>query len=568
MKVFLSMTSLYLRSFYNLPDLRRNAGRDGVGDGGSRITGRAMLKLVGIVVLGIIVIFNFGFMFVSMNLIQYDALAPLGLQQFLLLNAVITASLLTLIIGFLTALSSYFMNDNELQFLAMPISPRSFLAAKFCAVYVSEAVFSLFVIGSALVIFGIREQPHFLFYVWGVLAALLVPLPVLSLSYLVQIPLMSFVRFLKNKRTILIIGGVAGLAMAIGFNVYYQRLMGNINNPAWVAAANGPDSVLARIGQLYPPALFSWRALSSPATLRALLNVGFLTVFCIGLPLILFMLLGKSYVASLPGFNEMHIKKMTSSAAHGFLSGKLRRGRVFFSLVRREFVQMNREPVYFLNGPFIIILMPLLLAVMLFSQKDTLMDPELLAILQNSLQGGAGAVLVALAGGFLGSATSISYTAVSRDAKLLPYLKSLPIRADHYFLAKLMHAMIFAIAGVLISVLLFGLVFRLSAFNLLAGALVGLVLSALVNTLGLLLDMVNPRLNWDNPIAALKQNPNSIIMVLGSMLVMGGTGFVVFQFGLSLPQFLLFFGLLPLVLLVLILSRFRSFAFRRLEALE
>ena len=93
--------------------------------------------------------------------------------------------------------------------------------------------------------------------------------------------------------------------------------------------------------------------------------------------------------------------------------------------------------MYLLNGPFVVVLMPVIIGVMLAVQKDAFMsDPDMAGVLA-MLGSGQGAAIAGLVGAFMGTSTSIACTALSRDAKALPFIKSLPISPRTYMLAKL-----------------------------------------------------------------------------------------------------------------------------------
>ena len=560
MKVYFSLAALYIRSFYNLPGKRAP---------GAKLDGKKISKLVGMTVLVLFLLANLGVMFVGLNLGLYESLASVGMQGMLLLNAVVMATVMTLIIGFLTSLSTYYLNDMELQLLAMPIKPRALFAAKFTAVYVSEAIFSLFFILSAMVIFGIKEQPHPLMYLWGTLAAFLVPIPALAACYFLQVPLLSVARFLKNRQTILLVGGVLGLAMGLGFNLYYQTMFSRLaTDPAWIAQnMAGPESLVAQAGRAWPPAYLAWKAMSQPASAQAALSLLGMAAFCLSFLAAAVVVLSGAYAKSLVGFNEVRLRRLGARTGE-YLDRNLRRGHAFGTLVLREVRMMNREPMYLLNGPFIIVLMPVIFGIMLAAQKDAfLSDPDMAGLLA-LLQSGGGAVIAGLAGAFLGSGTSITCTAVSRDAKALPYIKSLPIKAGRYFLAKLAHGLIFGVFGAVAGVGLLTWALGLGASDATAGLAMALGLSALVNMAGLWLDTANPRLKWDNPMAALKQNPNSVIMILGTMGLIGGAGYLAFSQGLSSWQAAAWFGLVPGVAFAALLAAFPAYAERRLTAME
>jgi len=560
MRIYASLSRLYLGSFYNLPGKRAP---------GEKLGAKAVLKGIGVAALVVLVVADLGALFVATNFMLYEALAGVGMQGMLFLNAAVMATMLTMVVGFLTALSTYFMNDMELQLLSMPIPPRALFGAKFTAVYSSEAAFSVFFMATAMIIFGVKEHPHPVFYLWGTLSALLLPLPALAVAYFIQVPLMGAVRFLRNKQAILVVGGVLGIAVALGFNVYYQGMMTRVGDPEWLRTSfAGPDSIMARMGEAYPPAQLIWRAMSHPATGQAALSMLALAAICLAAPALVIFGLGGAYAKSLVGFNESHVRKLTAGRADAFVAREAKRGRVFLSLVAREVRLMNREPMYLLNGPFIIVLMPVIFGIMLAVQKDALLsDPDLAGVMA-MINTGGGAVLAGLIGAFLGSGTSIACTALSRDAKALGYIKSMPIPAGSYMLAKLAHGLAFAAFGAVTGVGLLGWALGLSALDMAAGLAVAVGLSSLINLAGLWLDTANPRLKWDNPMAALKQNPNSVIVILGTMGLMGGAGYLAFTRHLDAGQCALWFGALPALAFVLLLIPYRRFAERKLDSIE
>jgi ABC-2 type transport system permease protein len=564
MSVYPSLARLYIRSFYNIS----GATPRSTGAGLNRNL-KPALKTAGFVALVVLVAGNLGYLFVMLNLGMYKGLATLGMQGLLILNAVVMATMLTFIVGFMTALSTYYLNDMELQLLAMPIQPRALFGAKFTAVYVSEAAFSVFFMAITMVVFGIKESPHPLFYIWGTITALMLPLPVLAASYALQIPLLSTARFLRNKKLIMIVGGVIGISCGLLFNVYFQGMMMRFQDPAALAESiASPASMVTRIGNAYPPALLAWKAMSDPASAAAFGSVLLLIAVCAAGPAMVVVFMSGAYARSLVDFNESYIRKLTRDGARRFIARRIRSGSVFLAMVKREITLMNREPMYLLNGPFIIILMPVIVGVMLLVNGDAMFSDPDMAGVKALIGGGFGSVLAALVGTFMGSSTSIACTAVSRDAKALPFIKSLPVKAATYMLAKFAHAEIFGVFGSVVGVGLIARVLGLDAAGCAAGLLVSLSLSTLLNLGGLWLDTANPRLDWDNPIAAMKQNPNAVIAILGTMGVAAGAGYLAFTTGMRPGAFALWFGVLPAFVTGVLLALYPRYAEKRLSAME
>jgi ABC-2 type transport system permease protein len=134
--------------------------------------------------------------------------------------------------------------------------------------------------------------------------------------------------------------------------------------------------------------------------------------------------------------------------------------------------------------------------------------------------------------------------------------------------AKLAHGLLFAAFGSFLGAGLLAILLGLSAADAMGAIAVALALSALINMAGLWLDTANPRLDWNSPVAAMKQNPNSVIQILGAMLLIGGAGYLSFTMDWSKPLFLLLVGLPAFLLFLGLAWLYRPYAEKRLGRLE
>lgn len=496
---------------------------------------KTILKTVGIAIGSLLLLADFGFLFVMMNLTMYEGLKPVGLQGMLLLNAASTASVLVFIMAFMMALSMFSTSGIESGFLVLPFTPPELLGAKMILVYVTEALLGAFILIVAMVIYGIKEGPPVMFYLNGLLSAFALPLLPTALAYLVIVPLMNASKLFRNKNFILYVGGFLGMGFALAFNFYIQSITSKFGDPQAAAMFANPDSMMARLGKAWLPTWLAWKAFDGAASplgfLAALGNLGLGLGCAAGVA----ALLGRAYVRSLQAYNETSAaKKKPAAAGQGiFGRGMLVRRPLLRTLVVREIRLMNREPMYLLNGPFVMILMPALMAVVFAAQREVL--AEMSAAIGPLLQGPGGYLVPAAFGAFLGSSTSIACTAVSRDAKALPWIRSLPIAPGKYFMAKLLHAEVFAVIGSLIGCGAGIALFHTAALDAVIALLLANIISTALNMGGLWLDTAFPRIRWDNPIAAMKQNPNAIIAILSTMGLVGGL--VAISLFLDLPRY-------------------------------
>jgi len=482
-------------------------------------------KTVGIAALAVFVVADICGVYGYMNWATYTALKSAGMQGLMLLNATITAALLVFVVSFLTALSTYCASKADTNMLALPIKGRDLLGAKMAMVYLADFALAFLLIAIAALIYAIREAPPIGFYFGALLTALTVPLIPLAVIYLILVPLMIATRPLRNKNAVMIAGGIIGTAFALAFNFYIQSATSRMEDSSWVLANfAGPDAILARIGQAYPPAFLAWKSMTAISLLGpfcALAN------FALGLGAtsLVALALGKAYAKSLLGFGEQRIKRVR--ATRSFMVRSFRARPALRSLFLRELRLMNREPVYFMNGPFVIVLMPLILAigVIIMGQNHNAMHD--LGPFLSSWKSQPWAMLASAAfGAFLGSSTSITCTALSRDAKALRYLKALPLNYRDFMLAKFLHGLAFAIFGSFVGGAGCATVLGLGLLDAAGAFLIAIAFSSFACIAGLWLDTANPRLDWDNPIAALKQNPNAMIFILGVMGLIAALGVV------------------------------------------
>ena len=483
---------------------------------------KVLLKAFGWILLAIFLVADFGFMFVMMDVGMYNALAPLGMQSFMLLYAIVVSSVLVFLFAFITSLSFFSSAQYESLFLTMPLRPASILAGRMATVYVIEAPIVFLVMGVAAVIYGINDHPGFGFYLSMLFNTIAMPLVPLAISYLILVPLMSVSRWLRRKNTILYLGGFVGVMVALGFNFYLQKMMARIEDPALLQqllTKNGLN--FAGIANWWPPA---WLAMKAAAKENGIFGAFAATVANLalgaGLTVGVAFVFGKGYVKILANFGEARAVKGRLNRNQ---ADSIFRERPFFlSLVQREIRLMNREPMYFLNGPFVILLLPIIFAITFIAQGDTMRDA--VSQLRPYLAGQASYLIPAGIGIFLAASTSIACTAFSRDAKSLPILKSLPLSPRDIIAAKLAHALVFAAAGIALGTIGGAIMLGITALDTIVALVLAILGSLALNMAGLTLDTFLPRLSWENPMSAMKRNPNTVIMILGTMGLVAGLG--------------------------------------------
>jgi len=567
MKVFFHLLKIYVSSVFNFKNLRMQIQKRKIKNG-ETVTKNSTLKIIGFAILFLVVIAEvlllFGFYVISL----YGSAKAANNMKLLFELATVTVSLVTFVFGFLVTASTYYIGEIEELFLSMPIKPRTLFATKFTATYINGLITSAIFFGLVMAIYGIFERPNVMFYFWGTLCAMLIPLPMIAVAYFVNVLLMRFTRIFKNKNLITAIGAAIGIFLSFGFNYLIQSSTKHgVDFAAMTESIASQTALFETFGSFYPPVKLVGALLVNPLSLKAIVNFILLAAISMVLPAAVIFFMSKLYVSSLVGFGEKKVKRLAAKDVSTYISKNIKSTTPLFSYAKREFVMMNRTPIYLLNGPFMIILLPIALLIPAFAQGLSLesIPPVALYFMSTS----AGVVAVGLAAGVLGSMTNIADTALSRDAKFIPMLKSLPIDVKLFMYAKLIHAMIFAVVAIVMCVGIAAFVFKFTVLHIIFASLVALVFSALLNLVGLFLDTAKPKLLWDNPIAAMKQNMNVAFIMLFNFIIMGLAGLVLFFARNSYTWLLLiYFVFIPGAIFAVLLKPYGIYAERKIHNIE
>ncbi|MFA7573123.1 MAG: hypothetical protein WCY24_05340, partial [Lutispora sp.] len=112
----------------------------------------------------------------------YDIMAGVGQQGLILWTAISLVSLLTFLLGIFFIMGVFFYSNDIELLLPLPLKPWQILGAKFITVLVYEYMSQLVLFAPVLLAYGIKDDANFLYYIYGLLAYLLLPVVPLVFS--------------------------------------------------------------------------------------------------------------------------------------------------------------------------------------------------------------------------------------------------------------------------------------------------------------------------------------------------------------------------------------------------
>lgn len=566
MNVFIQLLKIYTASVFNVKKItafiqkRKKKGDEDE-------THSSPVKLIGIAVLFIVLGVEILIFFGVYALALYRATKAMHNMRLLFEIAVLLASTISLFFGFFTAASTYYIGEIEEHLLSLPIKAHTLCAAKFTATYINAFVTSVCCLAPVILVYGIYENPNIVFYIWAVLCTFFIPLPVVSLCFAFTILLMRFTRFFRNKNVITTIGASIGIILSLVLNYVVQSATETKAFTALAKNLAAQSALLEPYGAYYPPVKLVGGILINPLSFHAVLYACILVILTALPPAFVIFCMSKLYTDSLVGFGEKKIARLGAKEGDAYIKKNIRESAVMVSLVKREFIMMNRTPMYLLNGPFTIVILPVLFVVIFIARGKSFSSiPSSVYAFMN---GSSGFAIVGIIAGFLGAMTNIADTTLSRDAKYIPLIKSLPIDFKTFMYAKLIHAMLFAVFAIVVGVGFLAFVFKLSLLQIIFASLTGFAFSFILNEIALFLDTAHPKLNWDNPVAAMKENANIFFVFLFNSIAAGLTVFAFyFLRGAQTWVVALCFIAFPLLVALLLLKLYGGYAEKSLHSLE
>jgi ABC-2 type transport system permease protein len=238
----------------------------------------------------------------------------------------------------------------------------------------------------------------------------------------------------------------------------------------------------------------------------------------------------------------------------------------------KEWKLLLRTPVYALNGLAGILMGPFFAIIILFARNSGDKDMDFLQYLgqpQYSIYITLGVLAYLL---FVAGMNLAAATALSREGSTFWISRLIPVTPAIQVMGKFLNGLSVSVIGILTTGIIAGFLFKLSLLQAVLVIVLGSIGSLLPVALNLIIDVYHPKLVWNNPAEAMKQNLNGLLGILVSMLSIFVYGLAVYammvlslqewQIYVVLAVFMAFAGALSLKGLMAL----SYWSYRKLEA--
>lgn len=529
------------------------------------------------ILLGLLLIYAFGMFFVmyvmNINAI-YKYLAAINQTSYMPVVALIFATFFIFFFGFTSVASNYYTGTGDEQLLCMPITPTQLFSAKFAVSFVTDAIFGGVLFAIAAGIYGINQHllANPLFYLGTLVTTISFSSIMITVIYLLLILVLLFIPKLRKKAFLNGISSFFIIIFVIIFSIVNSQgsvtdSMGDFED---LQRTLGPSvSVAMSLSKAMPFAEF----LSGAICGKILPILIMLAVFA----LVIFAVIpfcGNLYIKTLNGFADIKSKKLSVQEVQQVINKDVRTQSIFSAFYWRDVKTVLREPTFFANGPLMVFLMPVIMIVSFTIGFAGASGGNFLVEMRADIakffaeispeKFDAFCYFVALGGAaftaFIGNSSSIAVTSFSREGKSMYDLKAMPVQNNIIAKAKFAHAFTYiVISDLIIAVIICAIKFVLQVpitISELLGIVVNMTLinftiSLVLVLVDMFIDTAHPKLQWENPVAAFKQNLNSVVAIFITIAVAGlvvGAGFILPKNQIGETVLIIIFGIIGAIL--------------------
>lgn len=439
-------------------------------------------------------------------------------------------SIFSVLIMFQTVLvcTNIFYFSKDIEFiLPLPIKPTELLISKFITlitgIYISEFIFGII----PLFLYGIYNNYNFLFYINTIIILIIFPLFLSLFISIIMMFVMKISKFIKNKDIFQLI--ITLFLISFIFFIEYKTLGTIIVNNGEIENID-QEQVVEKILD------FNNRIKNSNKyflvinpSINALLNSNFksfIEIFKILLidfiTFYIFILIGKTtYLKDILRNATYLINKKNTKMN---IQKKCKKNNRIKSYIKKEFKNLFRNPMFFMQCiyPVIITLITIIIMGIIIKPKlqQAFLNEEFKNIIGNISFDITTIYLVLGIMQFLFMLSMASLTSFSRDGKNSSFVKYIPITYYKQFICKgIPQILINTFSIIVILGILYFVYPSINLIYLLDIFILGYLLNIINSYIMIIIDLLNPKLEWDSEYALLKQNNNKIFQYVFAIFV-------------------------------------------------
>lgn len=402
------------------------------------------------------------------------------------------ASIILIFTTMRTSKNTLYESKDKDLLLSLPIKTSEILMAKLLYMYLINFVLSTLILLPTFVVYIIKVNPSFIFYLIILLSIFLIPIiPTIIASFIGYF--LARVLPKSNKKNIIEII----LSFIFLFTVFYI-------NSSLTTVMNGisTHSNIIEVIMKY---------LSYPTYLlrESLFNLDLIS-------LIIYIFINIIIIFLSVNILKLNYKKMSSKTSENTLNKNRKQKKLVSSsitkaLLKREGNGFIASPIYIMNTTFGIAIFLVLSVASIFYDKTKIMEQLMIS---NNIDPSFLILMLLL---FVVGMTNITASAISMEKHRFWILKSLPIKEETIINVKVLFSVMIVVPIVILSLIIFKFSLDIKIINIILLMIFSVIYSFAVAKFGILVNLKFPKLDALSDQVIVKQGVSSMVTVLGPM---------------------------------------------------
>ena len=418
----------------------------------------------------------------------------------------------------------YFSSDVE-YLLPLPIKPSKILMAKWNILIISQYLIQIPLVLPSLMLYGIMLNMSKIYYIYAILVFLILPIIPTVLVSVINIITMKFTNFIKNKDFVQYITIAFTLVIVVGVQ-FINNSSNVITQEQAYAMIEKTSGVVDIASKPFSTITFSLKSLMNSDNIIGFEYMFFTIALSFAVYFVFAKLLSKLYIEGATGSLTNGIKKNNKINKETYNGNSIAK-----SYIIKEFKNLIRNPMYFMQCLMPPIIFPIIMILPVFFQMKN--DADALNefyLLKNNFELTpiiTGIVFAII--GLLFMFNFIATTAISRDAGNATLMKYIPISLRKQTIYKMLPAVIMNIFPVAYISIGLKILFNVKILDLIIFIVLSMLINIVLNYIGIIIDLKNPKLNWTSEHEVVKQNMNMLYFMCIIILEIGILVFIAFK---------------------------------------
>lgn len=462
------------------------------------------------------VILFFGILYLSSEVISYAI--KIGKPEIFLNGFLLFIEIVIIIRTIMVSMNVFYFSKDIENILHLPIKPIEIIISKLNTIIFMNYEFELIFALAPLFIYGTFTNTKIIYFLNLFLILIIFPLFATMIVSIIMIVLMKIIKLFKNKDLMQMIISFVLLFIVMTFaNKAIEYIFNNLEY-----IEKNQQLVLNTINEKIIKINNYFISVSPAANIlqnnKVIINYLKLILVNSG-ALVLLMLIGnRVYLKQLlkANFYFKNKKSFLISNKNNRITKKIKKNKVGVSYIRKEFKTLIKNPLFFIQCVYPIIMMTIIISVLIIALVPTyreLIQKEEFVEMRESMKFDIEAVCIILGGvQIIGLFNYTSITTFSREGKNAFVMKILPISLYKQFIYKNIPQIFLNVLSSIVIFAIINLKIPEIGINYIC-IMFGLsILLTIINSFILcLIDLTMPKLKWDAEYEILKNSKNKLL---------------------------------------------------------